>query len=116
MKDNLRSILLYFLNICYRTKSIFFYFVGFVRRSSPLASGTKQKKTTFKREFISLDVKILILDRFTKGEKASHITKTINLIGATIRTITRNKNLLQIQILASAYSEAARTYPDKIQQ
>ena len=44
----------------------------------------KNKKTKLKRKFIFLDVKIQILDRIMKGEKVSHIAKTLNLNEATI--------------------------------
>ena len=50
----------------------------------------KNTKTKLKRKFISLDFKIH-QDRITKGEKSSHIAKTLNLNEATIRTVKKNE-------------------------
>ena len=55
----------------------------------------KNKKTKLKRKFISLDVKIQILDRIMKGEKVSRIAKTLNLNKATIRTIKKNEKKIR---------------------
>ena len=55
----------------------------------------KNKKTKLKRKFISLDVKIQILDCIMKGEKVSHIAKTLNLNEATIRTIKKNEKKIR---------------------
>lgn len=51
----------------------------------------KDKNVTFKGKFNSLEVKIEILDCLLKGEKASHIVKSLNLNEATVWTIKKNK-------------------------
>lgn len=62
----------------------------------------KNKTTTFKRKFISLDVKIQILDRLIKGEKAAHVAKTLNLNEATVRTIKKNENKIRSAVAAGS--------------
>ncbi|XP_017891414.1 tigger transposable element-derived protein 1-like [Ceratina calcarata] len=66
----------------------------------------KDKKTTFKRKFISLEVKIQILDRLLKGEKASHIGKSLNLNEATVRTIKKNEKEIRSAVAAGSLTSA----------
>ncbi|KAK9720045.1 hypothetical protein QE152_g22304 [Popillia japonica] len=66
----------------------------------------KNKKTTFNTTFISLDVKIQILDRLIKGEKASHIAKTQNLNEATVRTINKNEKKIRTAVAQGSSTSA----------
>nr|XP_012147629.1 PREDICTED: tigger transposable element-derived protein 1-like [Megachile rotundata] len=68
----------------------------------------KDKKITFKRKFISLEVKIQILDRLLKGEKASHIGKSLNLNEATVRTIKKNEKEIRSAVAAGSSTSAKR--------
>nr|XP_033328818.1 tigger transposable element-derived protein 1-like [Megalopta genalis] len=68
----------------------------------------KDKKTTFKRKFISLEVKIQILDRLLKGEKASHIGKSLNLNEETVRTIKKNEKEIRSAVAAGSLTSAKR--------
>nr|XP_031850389.1 tigger transposable element-derived protein 1-like [Nomia melanderi] len=69
----------------------------------------KDKKTTFKRKFISLEVKIQILDRLLKGEKASHVAKDLNLNEATVRTIKKNEKEIRSAVAAGSSISAKYT-------
>ncbi|XP_066255898.1 tigger transposable element-derived protein 1-like [Euwallacea similis] len=68
----------------------------------------KDKKTTFKRKFISLEVKIQMLDRLLKGEKASHIGKSLNLNEAIVRTIKKNEKEIRSAVAAGFSTSAKR--------
>lgn len=67
---------------------------------------SEKEKPTFKRKFISLETKIHILDRLLKGEKTSHVAKTLNLNEATIRTIKRSEKEFRNSVAAGSITSA----------
>ncbi|XP_015186585.1 PREDICTED: uncharacterized protein LOC107071792 [Polistes dominula] len=69
----------------------------------------KDKKIILRRKFISLEAKIQILDRLLKGEKASHIAKSLNLNEATVRTIKKNEKEIRSAVAAGSLISAKRS-------
>lgn len=60
------------------------------------------KKIPLRRNFISLELKIHILDRLKKGEKVSNVAKSLNLNEATIRTIKKNEHKIRTAVSAGS--------------
>ena len=60
------------------------------------------EKPTLKRKFITLDDKIMILDRLRSGEKALLIAKSLSLNESTIRTIKQNENKIRNSVIAGS--------------
>ncbi|XP_012142198.2 putative CENPB DNA-binding domain-containing protein 1 isoform X2 [Megachile rotundata] len=58
----------------------------------------EDKKTPVRRNFISLEMKIHILDRLKNGEKATYIAKSLQLNEATIRTIKQNEEKIRTAV------------------
>lgn len=52
-------------------------------------------KQMFKRKKISLEIKMLILDRLRNGEKVVALSKDLDMNEATIRTIKRNEEVIR---------------------
>lgn len=62
----------------------------------------ESKKIPLRRNFISLELKIQILDRLKKGEKVTNVAKSLNLNEATIRTIKKNENKIRTAVSAGS--------------
>lgn len=69
----------------------------------------KSKKVPLKRNFISLESKIQILDRLKKGEKVSYVARSLNLNEATIRTIRKNEQKIRTAIAIGSSISANMT-------
>lgn len=64
------------------------------------------RKTSFKRKFISLETKITILNRLLNGERVTDISKSLNLNEATIRTIKKNEKEIRSAVAAGSSTSA----------
>ncbi|XP_067138393.1 tigger transposable element-derived protein 1-like [Centruroides vittatus] len=69
----------------------------------------RNKKLFRKRHFISLELKIQILDRLKRGERLSRVAKTLNLNEATIRTIQKSEQKIRASVTAGCSISANMT-------
>ncbi|CAK9822349.1 Tigger transposable element-derived protein 1 [Anthophora retusa] len=69
----------------------------------------RSKKAPLKRHFISLELKMQILDRLKDGEKVAYVARTLDLNEATIRTIQKSEQKIRASIAAGCSTSANMT-------